>query len=143
MALMTWNEHFETGIPIVDEQHQWLIDLVNTSAPILAVRSKANLERAENLLDQLLQYASFHFETEDALMARYGIDGRHHRLHLDSHAEFAGQVTRMRETYLKGDEVNGSSLLSFLANWLIFHILGEDQALARQIRAINNGLTLT
>lgn len=141
MALMTWNEHFETGIPIVDEQHQWLIDLVNTSAPILAVRSKANLERAENLLDQLLQYASFHFETEDALMARYGIDGRHHRLHLDSHAKFAGEVLRMRDAYLNGHEVNGASLLSFLANWLIFHILGEDQALARQIRAINNGLT--
>ncbi len=141
MALMTWNEHFETGIPIVDEQHQWLIDLVNTSAPILAVRSKANLERAENLLDQLLQYASFHFETEDALMARYGIDGRHHRLHLDSHAKFAGDVMRMRDAYLNGHEVTGASLLSFLANWLIFHILGEDQALARQIRAINNGLT--
>ncbi len=140
MALMTWNEHFETGIPIVDEQHQWLIDLVNTSAPILAVRSKANLERAENLLDQLLQYASFHFETEDALMARYGIDGRHHRLHLDSHAKFAGDVMRMRDAYLNGHEVTGASLLSFLANWLIFHILGEDQALARQVRAINNGL---
>lgn len=140
MALMTWNEHFETGIPVVDEQHQWLIELVNTSAPILAVRSKANLERAENLLDQLLHYASFHFETEDALMGRYGIDTRHHRLHLDSHAKFAGEVTRMRDAYLKGHEVTGASLLSFLANWLIFHILGEDQALARQVRAIDNGL---
>ena len=29
---------------------------------------------------------------------------------------------------------SGSKLLSFLANWLIYHILGEDQALARQMR---------
>ncbi len=33
MALMTWNSNFVTGIDIIDEQHQWLIDLINAAAP--------------------------------------------------------------------------------------------------------------
>ncbi|MDQ5881701.1 MAG: hypothetical protein QG616_1532, partial [Pseudomonadota bacterium] len=35
MALMSWNENFVTGIAVIDEQHQWLIDLINDAAPVL------------------------------------------------------------------------------------------------------------
>ena len=47
----------------------------------------------------------------------------------------------MRDAYAGGATATGGELLGFLANWLIFHILGEDQALARQVRAIESGLT--
>ncbi|MCP5268935.1 MAG: bacteriohemerythrin [Zoogloeaceae bacterium] len=141
MALMIWNDNFITGIDIIDEQHRWLIDLINRSAPVLTMDYRRNLQQAEALLDQLVNYAVFHFDTEDRLMLKYGIDKRHHETHQESHTRFAGEVARMRSAYSSGDELSGGKLLSFLANWLIYHILGEDQALARQIRAIDSGLS--
>jgi hemerythrin-like metal-binding protein len=139
MSLMQWTEHFATGIDVIDEQHHWLVDLVNAAAPVLALNYGRNPERADDLLDRLVSYAGFHFRTEDELMHRYGIDPRHEYHHRDSHVRFAEEVLRMRAAYTSGDAPTGGRLLGFLANWLIYHILGEDQALARQIRAIDDG----
>jgi hypothetical protein len=38
-------------------------------------------------------------------------------------------------------EFIADDLLSFLAGWLIHHVLGEDQSMARQIHAIDGGMT--
>jgi hemerythrin-like metal-binding protein len=141
MALMVWNRHLTTGIDVIDQQHQWLVDHINASAPLLALNHDGNQQRAGKLLDELVDYASFHFATEDRLMQELGIDHRHHQQHLDSHARFASEVERMRAALRDGRNTSGGDLLSFLANWLIYHILGEDQALARQIVAVRGGMS--
>jgi hemerythrin-like metal-binding protein len=141
MALMNWTAHFATGIEIVDQQHQHLVKLINESAPILALSYQKNAVNASQLLDALTEYAVHHFQTEDELMQAAGIDSRHHKHHKDTHGEFANTVISMRQLYENGDRVTGSELLGFLANWLIFHILGEDQDMAKQIKAINDGAT--
>lgn len=141
MALMTWNENFVTGIGVIDEQHKWLIDLINEAAPVLALNYSRNHDHADRLLDELVGYAVFHFETEDRLMREYRIDSRHHEAHLQSHGKFAAEVSRMRSAFSNGNAPSGGALLTFLANWLVFHILGEDQALARQMRAIEAGMS--
>lgn len=140
MALMNWNAHFVTGISIVDEQHQHLVRLINQSAPVLALSYARNPDKAELLLAELTHYAIYHFQSEHELMAHHGIDSRHHQHHLKSHGEFASTVAAMKEMYQCGEEITGGKLLSFLANWLVFHILGEDQAMARQIHAISRGM---
>ena len=34
MSLITWNDYFVTGMDIIDEQHRWLIGLINEAAPV-------------------------------------------------------------------------------------------------------------
>jgi hemerythrin-like metal-binding protein len=139
MALITWNEYFVTGIEQIDEQHRWLVDLVNSAAPVLALNYQRSHVRADSLLDQLEDYVQFHFDCEDRLMRDFAIDSRHLAHHRQSHAGFAAEVRRMRAAYTCGATPSGGKLLAFLANWLIYHLLGEDQALIRQIRAIEAG----
>ena len=141
MALMNWNEHFVTGIEIIDSQHLGLVKMINDSAPILALSYKRNPTHADKLLDMLTDYAVFHFKTEGDLIRKYAIDPRHTTHHFSAHNEFAESVVSMRALYQRGETLTGGTLLSFLANWLVFHILGEDQSLARQIRAIEAGST--
>ena len=141
MALMTWNSNFVTGIDIIDEQHQWLIDLINAAAPVLAIDHDSNHKRADGRLTSSSTTPVSTSRPRDRLMREYGIDPRHQANHLDSHGSFAATVTQMRKDYASGDAPSGSKLLSFLANWLIYHILGEDQALARQMKAIDAGMT--
>ena len=141
MALMNWNEHFVTGIEIIDSQHLGLVKMINDGAPILARAYKHYPAHADKLLDQLTDYAVFHFQTEGDLIRQYAIDPRHAQGHFHVHQEFAESVAAMRTLYQTGKNLTGGSLLSFLTNWLVYHILGEDQALARQIRAIEAGAT--
>jgi hemerythrin-like metal-binding protein len=139
MPLMKWNSYFATGIPIIDEQHQRLVALVNGSATELSVAYSSNPKRIGELLDELTEYAIYHFQTEAGLFEQYRIDARHLEHHMASHGDFAETVATMRNLYETGQTLSGSELLHFLASWLVFHILGEDQSLARQIKSIQAG----
>ena len=41
LEIFPWNENFETGIPLVDEQHKTLISLLNTLVAHLAYQADA------------------------------------------------------------------------------------------------------
>lgn len=141
MTFMVWNRDLETGIDIVDRQHRGLVDLLNQVAPLLAVSSNESLLEIGPLLDSLLAYAATHFRTEEELMAELGMDERASAHHHASHAGFVHQISDMVRAFSGSRGVTGDRLLSFLASWLVLHILGEDQAMARQVRAIEAGAT--
>lgn len=141
MTFMVWNRDLETGIDIVDRQHRGLVDLLNQVAPLLAVSSNESLLEIGPLLDSLLAYAATHFRTEEELMAKLGMDERASAHHRASHAGFVHQISDMVQAFSGSRGVTGDRLLSFLASWLVLHILGEDQAMARQVRAIEAGAT--
>ncbi len=141
MAILLWNSYFETGIAVVDQQHRHLVDLLNGVAPLLAKARDTIPENIDSLFDALMDYATQHFATEEGLMQAHALDSRHVSHHLQSHQNFVQQVQAMASAYLSGGDVSGRRLLSFTANWLIFHILGEDQAMARQLMAVEAGQT--
>ena len=141
MSLITWNDYFVTGIDIIDEQHKWLIDLINRAATVLVLPYETTHAAADELLDQLTEYAVFHFQTEEKLMAECGIDKRHGDHHRESHGDFATHVMEMRQRYEETRDISGGELLTFIANWLVFHILSDDQVLARQLKGIDTGLS--
>lgn len=140
MTFMVWNPYLETGIRIVDQQHRGLVDMLNQAAPLLAQSSRESLRDIGPLLDNLLNYAATHFKTEEALMARLHMDSRACSHHHESHALFVQQVSEMVQAYASDAGITGDRLLSFLASWLVLHILGEDQAMARQVRELENGV---
>ncbi|MEY4719587.1 MAG: hypothetical protein RL563_2205 [Pseudomonadota bacterium] len=140
MAFMRWNDDYLTGIEIVDQQHQHLVELINAVAPTLAVNELNPNAHTSGLIDALIDYVAVHFSTEDNLMVSSGIDARHLEHHRRAHNEFAQHVLFLRQQFEHGEDLNGTDLLRFLSNWLAFHILGEDQHMARELNAITNGL---
>lgn len=140
MAFMIWNDNLRTGIEIVDQQHRGLVDLMNQVAPALAHTKTPRVEAIEPLLKKLLDYSAEHFRTEEEIMSRLNMDARGRSHHEASHARFVADVLAMVQSAKTGQEVGGDRLLSFLASWLILHILGEDQTMARQVRALESGM---
>jgi hemerythrin-like metal-binding protein/PAS domain S-box-containing protein len=124
-----------TGEPIVDAEHQKLVSIINS------VVNKGSKEAAAEVVDetlsQLVHYAVVHFGHEEALMASAGCDPRFIAAHTEVHREFARQVVKMRE--FSGAGAGTEDLLRFLTSWLAHHILGIDQAMARQVRKIRAG----
>lgn len=132
--LLTWNDYLKTGIDIVDQQHRGLIDLTNEIS--VKLNAGANLSSGEmhTLLGFLTEYAATHFHTEEALMALSDIDERHVAHHRASHAGFLQQVNTMLGELGESGTLSGQQMVDFLGNWLIYHILGEDQRLSRLLQ---------
>lgn len=140
MNFLNWNDYLRTGIAVVDGQHHGLIDLVNELAPLLVQAGEQPFAEIAALQARLATYAEEHFRTEEELMVRAGVDSRVLAPHRRSHAAFVAKVKDLEEGMQRGQVATGDELLAFLAGWLIVHILGEDQTMARQVLAIGAGL---
>lgn len=136
MDTFVWNENYMTGEELVDKEHQELVRIINW------VIENQNLAASEQKIDQVLaylvDYAVRHFAHEEALMAAVGCDPRFVEGHVRVHRDFTRQIGKMREFPASGEDVE--YLLRFLSSWLAHHILGIDQAMARQVRKIRQGI---
>lgn len=138
MESFTWGTNFETGIQEVDDQHRKLVELINSLGVQLTENDMMD-SNVDILLQELGNYAKYHFSDEEGLMVRYCLDRRHCDQHISAHKAFIGDVTYMVLQPKKGGAGDGKSLLEFLIHWLAYHILGCDKNMARQIAAIDNG----
>lgn len=138
MQILVWNDYLKTGIEIVDQQHRGLVDLANESADKLASADGLSREEMRHVLDYLVDYAKIHFSTEEALMSLSGVDTRHAEHHRQTHLGFLHQVQDMI-LGLESGTLSGEQMMDFLGNWLVYHMLGEDRAMGRQLRAISGG----
>lgn len=139
METFHWTPHFETGLETVDTQHHRLVDLINRFGTLVGAGEVVDAAEVEAVYGELAAYSQYHFEEEGGLMERLGVDARHVQAHHDEHVSFLAAVGDVRREE-GGSFVEGARpLLRFLIHWLAFHILGMDQHMARQIRAIQGG----
>jgi len=72
-------------------------------------------------------------------MQNAGIDKRHLKLHRREHQNFFQDVSLLHKEILSDTELTAKDLFEFLINWLVYHILGSDKNMARQINKISAG----
>ena len=138
MESFRWDKHFITGLLEVDRQHRRLVDLINQFGDHLTENELA-FDEIETVLAELSNYAHYHFQDEEGMMSRVGVDPRHVDLHIEQHKSFLRDVASMQVGISPDNPRAASHLLDFLIHWLAFHILGSDQNLARQIESIQSG----
>lgn len=140
METFLWDQRFVTGIDSVDTQHRHLVDIVNRVGDMLLSPDSSNDESVQRIFKQLADYAHHHFSDEEKLMREAPLDPRHQEAHAARHHQFVEQLLSMwraRESLSNPAE----TLHGFLAAWLTVHILGEDQAMARQVLRVQAGET--
>ncbi len=139
--IITWNPDLATGLKQVDEEHQGLVALINEVAPLLIGAPNNLIQDFDVIHQRLMEYAETHFKTEESLMHQYQVDARSRDRHHRVHEGFIAQVSGMKHGAADRETIHADNLLAFLAGWLIHHVLGEDQSMARQIHAIDGGMT--
>lgn len=123
--MLEWSKDFETGSPLVDTQHQMLIEKVNEFGRLLngPPPSKAAVDQ---LLDFLGSYVQFHFTYEERCMDHHQCPAREQNQ--QAHAEFLAFFQAFRERYLA--EGPKPALLQDLhkkaGDWIVNHILSVD-----------------
>lgn len=139
MESFHWDKHFETGLAEVDRQHHRLVDLINRFGNLLAQLEGVTFNDIETVFKELADYAKYHFKEEEDMMGLVGLDARYVTHHTRLHLDFLQELTRMREGVSPQKPDAAKPLLKFLTYWLAFHILGTDQSMARQVKAIEGG----
>jgi hemerythrin len=121
---MQWDRTLETGIPVIDKQHQ---SLFNQVADLLNA-SKEN--RVESSLSFLGDYAIMHFGTEEVMQraSKYPKAAEHEKLHV----AFTETIAKLKNEYVKG-KATGSQMIILIKitkialDWLQDHVMGADK----------------
>ncbi len=136
--IFPWNKNFNTGIDIIDEQHKQLVDILNRLAAHLANLSSS--VTLNEIFDELAEYADYHFKTEEKIWSEHLHDDEWFSDHEHTHESFIAKVVALKneEKIRPLDEVI-YEVVSFLSQWLAYHILDSDKRMARAVLAIEEG----
>jgi hemerythrin-like metal-binding protein len=138
MEAFVWDQRFVTGIEMVDRQHRRLVEIINQLGDVMLQGGELSEGRMQILFKQLSDYAREHFRDEEAMMREAGLDPRHIDMHTLHHHQFVEQLAAMWRA--RGAMKHpAETVFGFLSGWLAFHILGEDQSMARQLALIQSG----
>lgn len=138
MDVFQWDKSFETGLSVVDQQHHHLVDMTNEFGRLLS-QDEVQPADIENLFNELVSYTKYHFDEEEKVMHAAGVDERHVTQHENEHKGFFQDVTLLHTTISLEQPDSVKNFFEFLINWLVYHILGSDMNMAKQIEAITQG----
>jgi two-component system, NtrC family, sensor kinase len=137
MDLFIWSPMYETGIELVDSQHQQLVAILNRLGEVL-MSGRVDAASVDEAFLRLASYVREHFADEERLMSEAGIDPAYVEDHRLQHRQFMAQVAAMWQR--RAEEGHSpEALYDFLSAWLTYHILDVDQDMARQIRCVREG----
>lgn len=137
-----WTPHFDTGIDAIDTQHRKLVALLNQLAQQYV--DGATPEAMQGVLTDLIDYADYHFRTEEAIWHQ-ALDGADSADRVTSHeATHRAFFAHMADLQAHPRPLNEllHDLFGYLSNWLAFHILDSDKRLAKATLAVQAGHSL-
>jgi len=136
-----WNDNLETGIEIIDQQHQKLVALLNELAHSLV---KTDHEQMQIVFDELVEYAAYHFETEEKIWHEIFGNDPWYRNHQASHQAFLPELEGLgRLNHNSDDKQVAEKMVKFLIKWLAFHIIGDDKKMSLVLDGKRQGLSLS
>jgi len=121
---LVWDQKYELGNIQIDRQHKSVCDMVNNL--IRQCEKGMAAETVQETLAFLVDYTTYHFESEEALQIEVGYPGyiKHKKIHDDFKATVGNLVANYKE--------NGSSVIlasdirEIVIKWLTKHIQYED-----------------
>jgi hemerythrin len=118
MPLLSCEGPFLLGIGKFDEHHKHLISLLNDTYDLFIEGGKDS--QLEEVLDGLIDYATYHFSLEEAWMR--GQEYPQLAEHVLQHEDFSRRVKKFQMEFANGRSTVTLEVLSFLQRWLIDHI---------------------
>ncbi|MDX9689167.1 MAG: hypothetical protein EOM37_07195 [Proteobacteria bacterium] len=123
MPLIHWKSDMKLGIPIIDEEHERLVLLINRLYGAAQDGDKPSV--VQSVFDEMKGYADCHFEHEVKLFSLTDYPDK--LAHIREHAELSERIVALESVVRQNDmEKAGSELMHFLLDWLIKHTQDSD-----------------
>lgn len=139
--IFPWNENFDTGIELIDEQHKQLVLILNRLAANLANLSTPVI--LNEIFDELAAYADYHFKTEERIWFDNFKNDEWFTKHEQTHGSFINKVIEIKNN--QGNKPLDDviyDIVAFLSKWLAYHILDTDKRMALAVISLKSGSTL-
>jgi hemerythrin len=124
MATFDWKDEYSIGFPSIDTQHRKLFSLINEI--LEGMRAARGPKDIRDTLDELAQYAIYHFSQEEILFQEYGY--RKSKEHGIAHELFMKKLEILKASTVNNDKEAYEQSAAFLVKWLEGHILQDDMA---------------
>ncbi len=129
--MYTFKDEFRTGIAQIDEEHEKLFEITDKAYETLMDEFIPDkYDYIVDILKELTEYATIHFEHEEAYMASI----RYKKLlsHKVEHQEFAEKIATYDLSEVDENQKGVIlELLDFLNDWLIHHIIENDKPIGQ------------
>ncbi|MBP8082348.1 MAG: hemerythrin family protein [Spirochaetes bacterium] len=122
MAYIEWEDSFSVGVDIFDNEHKKLIEIINRLH--LALLMKETDAVMGKTLKDLIDYTITHFAHEEENMANQTYPDFFK--HKKEHDELIKKVQDYKMQIESGKTTISLSIMNFLKEWLMSHILGTD-----------------
>jgi hemerythrin len=123
MALMEWSPAFSVKVKKYDDQHKKLVDLVNQLHD--AMKAGEGITILGTVLQSLIAYTGSHFADEEKMMQANAYPD--YAKHKAAHEALVKKVLELQQQFQSGKTMLTMSVMSFLKEWLVNHIQGEDK----------------
>ncbi len=120
-----WNDDCSVGVQQLDEHHKHLFKLLQDV--YLSCTNKDQTDGSETIVSELVDYATYHFATEERFMKETGYGD--FTEHEQEHQRFIERVSELQHDLSEGRKVYSIELIGFLGNWLVHHIMEIDKHL--------------
>jgi hemerythrin len=117
-----WQTRYDTGIQVVDDQHQELFGLVERLR--LSVQESLPAEETQVILEELVVATEQHFTTEEAIMAKAQYPDL--TQHVAEHASMLTSLYELRTKFRQNPLALALMVPTFMDGWLKHHISDGD-----------------
>ena len=125
--MIKWKDDYLLGVEVIDEQHKELFRIAGDAYDLLNNEFFTDkYDKVVKLIEELKNYALFHFETEEKYLLEIGYKKyfSHKVIHDDFVQKFKSidleKLDENQDDYL-------SSIIMFIVDWIEHHILGTDK----------------
>lgn len=128
-----WKDEYKVGIDKIDKQHKQLFDKIEQLLEIAKSGNRnSNQQKCMEIIDFLVDYTVFHFDTEEALQRdrKYISYTQHIKIHMD----FKNTVQAYKEQLSK--DFSAKTLKSFIGTmlaWLVNHVCVCDRKILKNM----------
>ena len=123
-----WDKKLETGIEVIDAQHQRIVEYIND---LEIAKMKLDKKMVNDIIEQLIDYTQSHFGFEEEMLEEAGY--KFLKPHKKVHELFIKRVTEFTMRAAKGEDI-ADELHSMLAKWLLNHIANEDRDYSETVK---------
>lgn len=122
--MVNWDKRYSVGLQKIDDQHETFFELINRLEGLTKLDNF--LDELPKLLNEIVEYASLHFKTEEKILKEVGYDNfeTHHEEHEKIKKDIYMECKRVVEKEATAMDVIW--LYNYMMNWIKHHILEVD-----------------
>ncbi len=126
----SWNDSFLLNIDVIDNQHKKFFELFDL---ILALNKSKDAVELSSVINELQDYARYHFETEETLMQN--ADSESFELHIIQHQFFINKINEFTIAQNYNNPVLTTQIVVFMRKWLLMHITETDKKYVESVQS--------